>query len=193
LIFRDARVVLPPLRERTAPMPQSTAAAGASRPSRRPWLKWTLLVCANASLGFVAALATQHDRLPDVLAMLSGIATFIAVYAEIDFRATSKGRSELIRSLKTGVIIKMILQVIPAVEVTAGAAASGFVTMIGLDKSIMAERQSFPRSFARTYLETLLVGAILSVMVAAITAILMYVRHLAALRKAQRPEAPAEA
>ena len=148
----------------------------------RAFLKWTLLVTLNAVMGFIAGVLTEHDSLADILAMISGIVTFICAYTAIDLWLVSNGRTELSRSLKTGVIVKMIMQVLPGVEVGAGAVAQKFVGLVGLEKGTIAQH-GFPRAFLRTYVETDVVGVVLSAVVAVITATILYVRHLAARRK----------
>jgi len=158
---------------KTSPEIASTPAmtmAGRSR--SQVFLKWTLLVTLNALFSFIAALLTDHTSFGDIAAMLLGIFTFICAYSYLELRARARNHERFLKSLKTGVIVKMVLQLIPGVEIGAGFAADSFVGLFELH-----------RGFFRTYLMTDVVGILLSVFVFLITAIVMYVGDLIRLRK----------
>lgn len=139
------------------------------------FLKWALLVPANAVCGFTAALLTMHSSVADIVAMMLGIITFICLYSSTEIFATSKGLERFVRTLKTGAIVKMILQVIPGVELGAGFLAHFAVEGMGFKH----------RGFGRTYTETIVVGVILSLMVFLITMVIMYISNMIALRRAR--------
>ena len=90
-------------------------------------LKWGLLVSLNAISSFIAAYLTEHDTFIHITAMLLGIFKFIIIYTMIDFWASYKKLGTFKRSLQIGVMIKMLLQLIPAIELTAGYIAASFI------------------------------------------------------------------
>src|SRR5258708_36830544 len=86
--------------------------------------KWTLLVCISAICRFAAAILSQFAKPAEIAGMLLGIVTFIAIYSAIEHWALKKNRALFLQSLKYGVIIKIFLQLVPAIELGAGCVAA---------------------------------------------------------------------
>ena len=127
------------------------------------FLKWSLFVSLSAVASFVAALLTGHDSTTKIVAMLVGIATFICIYTLIEAWALSKNMHSFLRSLRVGVIVKIILQLIPAIEIFTGM----FVVSI-------IKRSGIHNDFFATYLKTLATGTALSGVVFVIATIYGY-------------------
>ncbi len=136
-------------------------------------LKWILLVALSAIASFVAALLTAHNRGIDIFAMLTGIATFIVINILLEGWATSRHKSEFIRSLKVAVLIKIGLELIPAIEVATGMWIVALVDSAG-----------FKYRFLATYLKTIGTGTVLALIVFVIASIYRYVRNRIRLRRA---------
>jgi len=128
-------------------------------------LKWILLVPLSSIASFVAALLTEHNRDVDIFAMLTGVATFIVINILLEGWATSHQKSELIRSLKVAVLIKIGLELIPAIEVATGM---GIVALV--DSARLKYR------FLATYLKTIGTGTVLALIVFVIASIYRYFR-----------------
>jgi hypothetical protein len=138
------------------------------------WLKWTLLVTLSSVASFVAALLTEHNSVEHVAGMLAGCATFIAIYVFIEAKATQKGMDSFLKSLKIGVIVKIGLEVIPAIDIFTGM----FVQWLLAPLSISS-------IFLLTYLKTIATGIILSGFVFAIASVYRYF-HIRGMRLATR-------
>jgi hypothetical protein len=136
-------------------------------------LKWILLVTLSAIASFIAAILTEHNTRTDIFAMLTGIATFILINILLEGWATSRQKSEFIRSLKVAVLIKIGLELLPAIEVTTGMGIVQLVEMAGIKNRFLA-----------TYLKTVGTGTVLASIVFAIAAINRYIRNRAKLRMA---------
>jgi hypothetical protein len=136
----------------------------------RLFLKWTLLVTLNALASFAAAVLTDFSNATALVAMAFGIATFIVLYTCIEGWAIARGRDDLRKSLKVGVIVKMILQLLPGIELGAGYVATRFLAGAGL-----AAKEGDEPGFLFTYLSTLIVGLLLSVIVFVIAALYWHV------------------
>jgi hypothetical protein len=147
----------------------------------RLFLKWALLVSLSAVASFVAAILTGHDSALKIAAMLAGIVTFIGIYMLIEAWAVSKDMHNFLKSLKVGVIVKMGLQLIPAIEIFTGM----FVVWI-------IEGLKIHDDFSSTYLKTVGTGTILSFVVFMIAAIHGYLfnRAITALRRARGETLP---
>ena len=127
-------------------------------------LKWTLLVSLNAIASFIAALLSGHDSLIKIAAMLAGIFTFILIYTLIEAWAEMRQMKSFLRSLKVGVIVKMVLQLIPAIEIFTGMFIVWSIEQVGVKNVFFA-----------TYLKTVGTGVILSCVVFVITAVHSYI------------------
>jgi len=127
------------------------------------FLKWALLVSLSAVASFIAAVLSGHDSAIKIAAMLVGIATFIGIYVLIEAWAASKNMHRFLKSLKVGVIVKIVLQLIPAIEIFTGM----FVVSV-------IEGFEIHNDFFTTYLKTMATGAILSCVVFVIAAIYDY-------------------
>jgi len=135
-------------------------------------LKWTLLVCLSAICSFAAAILSQFAKPAEIAGMLLGIVTFIAIYSAIEHWALKKNRALFLQSLKYGVIIKIFLQLVPAIELGAGWVAAMLI-MGGTDGE---------KGFLTTYLMTITVGILLSAIVFLITSVCYYISRLRASR-----------
>jgi len=98
--------------------------------------------------------------------MFCGVATFIAIHILLEAWSVSNGYAEFQRSLNRAVKIKIWLQLIPAIEVGAGAMASWLI-----------ERGHPTGGFISAYLMTIAVGVELTIVVFLITAIHWYFAH----------------
>jgi hypothetical protein len=159
---------------------QSSAAsiAGPRVKQPQPVLKWTVLVTLSAVCSFVAALLTEHTHARDIAAMLLGIATFIFAYIRFERWAVARQYEQFVSSLKTAVIVKIILQLIPGLELGAGFIAN-----------FLAESVDLPKGFIRTYLMTDIVGLELSIIVVLLTLLIIYIRSLVRARAAKKEAA----
>jgi hypothetical protein len=129
------------------------------------WLKWTVLVLASAIASFIAALIDGYDTARQLTGIGLGIATFIVIYTVIESWATARSMSAFIQSLKVGVLIKIGLEIVPAIEVVTGGLAINMIDALGIDNVILS-----------TYLKTLIVGVIYSVIVFLLAALYWYLR-----------------
>jgi hypothetical protein len=135
----------------------------------RLFFKWTLLVSLSAVASFIAALLSGHNSASHIAAMLAGIATFIGIYMLIEAWAASKNMHRFLKSLKMGVIIKIALELIPAIEIFTGMVVVAAI-----------EQLQIHNVFSATYLKTMATGTILSGVVFVIAAVYGYVFNRAA-------------
>lgn len=120
--------------------------------------------CAGGmALKKIAALVNE-ERIPG---MALGVITFIGLYTYLDAWATVRGFSDFLRSLRLGVMIKMALQVVPAVELLAGAIAREVVKAMGLQ-----------HGFFCAFLMTEIVGVLLSLLLLALTSLVWVLSDL---------------
>jgi hypothetical protein len=129
------------------------------------WLKWTVLVLASAIASFIAALIDGYNTARQLTGIGLGIATFIVIYTVIESWATARSMSAFVQSLKVGVLIKIGLEIVPAIEVVTGGLAIDMIDALGIDNVILS-----------TYLKTLIVGVIYSVIVFLLAALYWYLR-----------------
>jgi hypothetical protein len=128
-------------------------------------LKWMLLVSLSAAASFVAALLSGYDSLMKVFAMLSGILTFVIIYTVVEIWAEKRQMKDFMRSLKFGVIVKLALQLIPAIEIFTGMFVAWLVEMVSVESV-----------FFNTYLMTIGTGMLLSFIVLLIASVHSYVK-----------------
>jgi len=129
------------------------------------WLKWTLLVLASAVASFIAALIDNYNTPGQLTGIGLGIASFIVIYTVLESWATARSMSAFIRSLKIGVLIKIGLEIVPAIEVVTGALAISAIDALGIDNQILS-----------TYLKTVIVGLVYSGIVFLLAALYWYLR-----------------
>jgi hypothetical protein len=129
-------------------------------------LKWTLLVTLSAVASFVAALMTGHTTAAHIAGMLAGIVTFIAAYVLIEARARQKGMESFLKALKVGVIVKIGLELIPAIEIFTGMFAVQLLEWLSIHSP-----------FPSAYLKTVITGVILSGFVFGIASIYTYIHN----------------
>lgn len=127
-------------------------------------LKWTLLVSLNAVASFIAALLSGHDSMIKIAAMMAGIVTFVLIYTLIEAWAEMRQMKNFLMSLKFGVIVKLVIQLIPAIEIFTGMLVVRSIEQIGVENEFFA-----------TYLKTIGTGLVLSCVVFAITAAHSYI------------------
>jgi hypothetical protein len=129
-------------------------------------LKWTLLVSLSAVASFVAALLSAHNSAAHIAAMIAGIITFIAIYVAIDGWAIANLKTEFQKSLRIGVLVKIGLELIPAIEIFTGLLTVTAVEALHIQSTFLA-----------TYLKTMATGAILSLAVGLIASLYWYYRN----------------
>jgi|GEM_PF-1542357 len=123
--------------------------------------KWGLIVVLNSIISFYFAVTMgKGPGLLDVLGMLAGIATFVVVYAELESWLVREGHHKAARQLVIAALLKALTQLAPALEIAAG--------MISLQSVNFAIGYT---PFISHYLTTLLNGALLSLAVAGMFAI----------------------
>lgn len=135
------------------------------------WSFWILWVIVNAIASFFWAVLL-HNSLPYLAGILSGVACFIVFYTLIDGYLTKHQHFAGQRALVRGVYIKAGLQILNLLafndlinfipEVWAGSAATMLVNELIYDTT----------SFLFALLTTLLTGALLSVIVGAISVVI---------------------
>lgn len=126
-------------------------------------LKWTLLVSLSAVASFFAALLSGHNTASHIAAMIAGIVTFIAIYVTIDGWAIANGLTEFKKSLRVGVLVKIGLELIPAIEVFTGLFVVNLIEALHIHSIFLA-----------TYLKTMGTGTILSLGVGMIASLYWY-------------------
>lgn len=127
-------------------------------------IKWTLLVFLSA--------ASSYEKAPgdtSLLAMFLGIFTFVVIYLLVDIRLISANKTDSRRALLASVIIKMLLQPIHQIEFTAGVIAITLIDNINT---------ALTKTFFGEYLITVLVGGLLSVVVAVIFFFIKVIRAM---------------
>lgn len=127
------------------------------------FIKWCLLVSLSAVASFVAAVLTDYSGVVKIIAMLAGIISFACIYTFIEAWAILKMKHEFLTSLKVGVLVKVALQLIPAIEVFTGAFAVWLVDLLNVHNH-----------FVSVYLKTMVTGSLLSLVVFAIAALYAY-------------------
>jgi len=132
--------------------------------------RWLILVFLNAPASFAAALATEHTKLLDIVEMIAGILTFVLVALAVDSWITRNGFLNLREALVTATKFKIGLQLLPVIEVGAGALAGFFVA------SLFQWPATGSAQMGRTYVMTVVTGAVLTIVVFLITPIVFYVR-----------------
>lgn len=129
------------------------------------WAKWTLLVLLSAVASFIAALLAAYSTIAHLTGIGLGIASFIVIYTVLESWAVSRGMDAFVRSLKMGVIVKIVLELVPAIDVFTGAAAISLIDALRIQQPVLA-----------TYLKTMVVGVIFSIVVFTFGAAYWYLR-----------------
>lgn len=129
---------------------------------RALWLKWSILVGLSALVSFALGLQVLSEP-HFVVGMLVGIVCFIAFYVWLDHKLIICQRPQWRKALLLGVVIKMLLQVWPIIEINCGML------------SLMVLESVFGRDipfFWHGFLATLGTGTLLSLVVGVLTALL---------------------
>lgn len=134
---------------------------------RRLIIKGAIVVPLSAIASFVAAVLSRYTSAVDVLAMLCGVATFILIHIVLEAWAVANSYSKFQRSLYRAVLTKMVLQIVPIVELLVGVLASSLVNLLGIKEK-----------FVVTYLTTVVCGTGLTLVVFLITFIYLSVGRL---------------
>jgi hypothetical protein len=129
------------------------------------WLKWIALVLLSAIASFIAALMAEYNTIEHLAGIGLGIGSFIVIYTLVESWAVSRGKDDFVRSLKVGVVVKIGLELVPAIDVVTGAIAISVIDEIGIRQPVLA-----------TYLKTMLVGVMFSVVVFIIASLHSYLR-----------------
>ncbi|MBE2893531.1 hypothetical protein [Spirabiliibacterium falconis] len=128
---------------------------------RKLWLKWSLLVGLSAVVSFAFGLGVLSTP-AFIIGMVAGIACFIMFYVWLDNKLILWQRPRWRKALLLGVVIKMLLQVWPMIEMYCGIVSLAVLdTLFG---------QSIPL-FWHGFLGTLGTGTLLSLVVGIFTAL----------------------
>ena len=129
---------------------------------RKLWFKWSILVCLSALVSFALGFNVLSEP-PFVVGMVAGIVCFIAFYVWLDNKLIVWQRQRWRKALLLGVVIKILLQAWPIIEIDCGML------------SLMAIESVFGRDipfFWHGFLATLSTGTLLSLVVGILTALL---------------------
>lgn len=140
------------------------------------YLKWTLLVWANAIIGLLFGLAWTGDDVAHNVGVVLGVCAFIPLYALIDAYAIKTGNANLQKSLLIGVVIRACLQVVMVVDIVAGLMASVIVeNVFGLQTVARVEFGTDVQTtgFWHGFLMTIITGGVLSGVVAVLVFFVM--------------------
>lgn len=90
-------------------------------------IKWLLIVCSNAALGFFLAMESGES----LVGILFGILTWIVIYTVLDSYLITTGRQKLSWQLTLSTCLRIPLQSVLYIDMCAGIAA-GFTIELGL-------------------------------------------------------------
>lgn len=128
--------------------------------------KWTVLVCLNAVLSFNLAL-TETRSPSEIVAMVTGVLTFIGFYVALERWALQRGWNALVIRLTIACVIKAFTQFAPVLEMWAGVAA------------LIAVGTVFPeKGFFQAYFATLVDGFLLSLAVGLMVGLMFLVERM---------------
>lgn len=132
---------------------------------------WIILVSLNAPASFVAAVVSGHQLWTDYVEMILGIITFVVIALGVDAWLTKRDFMQLRTSFVVATKIKIGLQLLPFIEVLAGAVAAGIVGLLfGWDNRI----NDPTIHYGQTYLMTVFTGAVLMMVVFIITPVVFF-------------------
>ena len=144
--------------------------------------KWTVLVWLNAAFSFFIAYTSRFDSLPEVLGLVCGVFTFVALYSVLDCSLLKQNKQSLRKWLLIGVLIKAATQCLPSIQVITGMIA---VSCVDAMFSPLSEANNNARhgtsslssrdSFLGTYSATILDGILLSIVVFALVMLIKLV------------------
>jgi len=131
------------------------------------FMKWTMLVWLNAAFSFVIALSSFKNELPAILGMTLGVFTFVGLYSFLDYRLMKQGKENVRDWLLIGVIIKMLTQFFPMIEIGTGMAAMGIIESgFKFIRRFVVHIPSVDDAlFISTYLVTVIDGVLLSLVI----------------------------
>lgn len=131
------------------------------------FIKWTILVWLNAAFSFFVAI-NEHKETIDILGIICGVFTFVAIYTAIDYYLIKIKAIKLSKSIFVAVLLKVLTQFYPMIEMGTGILSTGFIENISLNKI----------PFISTYLITLTDGILLSIIVALLMLIVKFVASI---------------
>lgn len=120
------------------------------------FLKWTILVWLNAAYSFYMSLS-KYSQAIEIAGITFVVFTFVIAYATVDIYPLNQNNLLLRWQLFGSVVIKMLFQIYPVIEMSSGIIAANIVEdLIGII------------SFLTAFLTTLIDGFLLSLLVAII-------------------------
>ncbi len=134
------------------------------------FLLWTGVVLVNSILPLTLAISSAFTSISEILAMLSGIITFIFIYYFIDLQLLKRKKLSERKSLLFASLIKATLQLFIYLEIFIGMTSISLIEWI-FGKNILPD-------FAFTYLTTILTGAFLSIVVAMLFGIITLFKRI---------------
>jgi len=154
--------------------------------------KWTILIWLNAAFSFFIAYTSNFDSLNEVLGLVCGVFTFVALYSYLDFSLLKRNKESLRKWLLIGVVLKAVTQILPAIQIITGMIAvscvgvifrhvvPGFKNYASDGFSAISSRDSFMATYLATVIDGILLSVILGVFVLIIklvaTKIIPYIR-----------------
>ena len=144
------------------------------------WLFWGFWVCVNALSSFGWGSIVVGSSLVALMGMLVGIAVFIVFYGLVDAYLLKQGYSRIHNALRRSVYIKAGLQLLNAFIFFGWPVSpelwSGIVAVGITDQRLGISQTHQPFWFA--LLNTLLTGALLSLLVALLTFIIFLLNRI---------------
>lgn len=134
--------------------------------------KWTLLVWLNAAFSVVMAVSSGFKNIEDILGIICGVFTFIALYSFIDFRLQQQNKKSLRRWLLIGVIIQIVTQLLPWLQIMTGVLAMNCIKYFSLSGERIIRHKTSIDSFFTTYFTTILDGIFLSIVLGVLVLII---------------------
>lgn len=149
------------------------------------WLKWTMLVLGNAIVGLFFSLTGELDKIPYVLGVVAGISIFIPYYVGIEKYARQHNYSLFVKSLTIAIVLRIVTQLFPIVDMLAGAMAMEWLDNLNLftfpldyssgeitgNNSRLVDGDNL--GFFGGFLLTFITGSLLSMVVAFLTGLVM--------------------
>ncbi|PNK60740.1 hypothetical protein [Psychrobacter sp. FDAARGOS_221] len=147
--------------------------------AKNHWLFWGFWILINALTSFIWGSLLVNSALWALLGMLLGIMVFIVIYGAVDHYFIKHNHLNVHRALRRSVFIKAGLQLLN-VFVLIGFSVSpeiwAGIIAVGITDEILGINQ-IQHPFLFALLSTLFTGALLSLLVAALTAIIALVKR----------------
>lgn len=138
------------------------------------FIKWTALVLLNAAFGLMMNLKASPAQ---AAGMFAAIATFVLIYATLDIYLQEKRLHKWQRALLAGVLLKALIQLLPVIDMMAGAIAVDLVMGTTTSKA--------EGGFIQYYLTTLVDGFLLSLVVGCFSLLARLIMRLLEQRKSR--------